>query len=156
MIIRRTTPPIYEPPIPKLEEQILQLDDLLGPAILTGVSFGHIQAKEYQDSDPQTIDFILNGRIISAVEDPSDGYRSAMDTLLINREGANVTNIFPAVAVTGRRQENSEYNTNDVIEFVDNINGKVVLRVGTDNIDDYYPCFVAQWFPDDLSVNSPR
>jgi len=33
------------------------------------------------------------------------------------------------------------------------LSGELIFRVGTDNVDDYYPSFVCEWNPAGLSVN---
>ena len=48
-----------------------------------------------------------------------------------------VKNTFPAVK----------------LELLDCKTGKTVLEVGTENTDDYYPCFVANWSPENMACN---
>ena len=50
-------------------------------------------------------------------------------------------------------KENDEYSVNNTIQFVDVITEKIVLEVGTDNTDDYYPYCVMYWTPENLSIN---
>jgi len=40
-----------------------------------------------------------------------------------------------------------------IIELADVITKKNVLIIGTNHTDEYYPFFVAQWHPENLSVN---
>lgn len=35
-----------------------------------------------------------------------------------------------------------------------NINGQIVLTLGTENTDDYYPSFVCDWQPENLADNA--
>ena len=42
---------------------------------------------------------------------------------------------------------------NDVLELLDCKTGKTVLEVGTENTGDYYPCFVANWSPENMACN---
>jgi len=46
-----------------------------------------------------------------------------------------------------------DYEKNNVLDFVDATNGKIVLSIGTADIDDYYPGFVGDWTPENLSIN---
>lgn len=105
-----------------------------------------------------------NGNVIylEAVEDPIDGYRSCLTELRIvhNPEG-----IFPSQAVAhvtvfggdsmfggvGRIILPPDHVL-DTIKFVDHRNN-VWLTLGTDNTDDYYPCFVFSWTPPTASPN---
>lgn len=42
-------------------------------------------------------------------------------------------------------KDNDTYSVNDTIQFIDVVTGKVVLEIGTDNTDDYYPYCVMNW-----------
>ncbi len=133
----------------------MKLDDLVGLHILTGCQPGTMpKTSEWQDSDPNTLDFILDGKTISAVEEPDDGYRSSMEDLVENREGLVITNTFQPVFVLGTKRKDEDYMKNDVVDFIDCITGKVVLSIGTENTDDYYPCFVAEFTPENMWMNS--
>jgi len=57
--------------------------------------------------------------------------------------------VFPGVEVVVRKKPN-DYGENDTLEFINSKNGEVVLEVGTDNSDDYYPCFVANFYPEKI------
>jgi hypothetical protein len=57
----------------------------------------------------------------------------------------------------GRWRTQGEYSgTDEVLELIDAANGKVILEVGTSNVDDYYPSFRAGWTPQDMAVNSQQ
>jgi hypothetical protein len=43
-----------------------------------------------------------------------------------------------------------------VNSFTDVVTGKVVLEVGTDNTEDYYPYCVMNWSPENLACNVGR
>jgi hypothetical protein len=89
------------------------------------------------------------------MEDPNDGYRSAMKELRISAEP--ITNMFPAVDVVAHHRTQGKFSgMDDVLELIDVANGKVVLEVGTDNVDDYYPGFVANWIPKNLAINQAK
>jgi len=77
-----------------------------------------------------------------------------MRTLTVSND-ANMINVFPAVDVIGKHRTKSEYGQEDnVLELVDAVTGRVVLEVGTDNVDDYYPGFVASFHPENMATNA--
>jgi len=41
----------------------------------------------------------------------------------------------------------------DILELKDIETGKIVLEVGTDRSDDYYPSFVAYFMPENMVLN---
>jgi hypothetical protein len=135
--------------IPVLKMGTLELDYLLGDHVLSGCDTdGSIKEKKW--SQASVVDFILDGKILSAVEDPEDDYRSSLDSLLINREGAIVKNKFPDCFVTGVRGTNG---VEDVVRLIDKTTGKIVLAIGTDNNDSYYPVFVGEFDPTAMKIN---
>lgn len=101
----------------------------------------------------EVINFRLDGKVYSAAEDPSDGYRSSMRFL--RETDAAMKNVFPAVRVLARHRTKGSYgDADDVLELVDLVTGKVVLEVGTSNHDDYYPSFVACFSPENMATNA--
>lgn len=131
------------------EENGITLESLVGLHELSGVSFDDIKANtdlntSYDDASRCT--FILDGQAYQAIEDPSDGYRSSMNSLLkCNTE--DVVTTFPPIKVLGSMRGGND----DVIDFADTRNGKTILSVGTSNTDDYYPSFEANWSPENIA-----
>jgi hypothetical protein len=142
----------------EMDEKQVELVDLVGAHKLTGVDMVTRKYERYKGwglEDCQFINFALDGATYTAIEDPSDGYRSAMEKLIVSDE--KLTNTFAPVDVIASHVDKGEWNDEcDILELRDASNGKVVLRVGTSNTDDYYPCFVAEWTPENLSVNDDR
>lgn len=103
--------------------------------------------------DSEVMRFRLDGIVYTAVSDPDDGYRSSMDRLFISPE-AKLLNTFPPVRVFVRKKADDEHYVNNTIEMVDAVTGKVVIEVGTDNSDDYYPSFVSAFHPENMTTNS--
>lgn len=99
------------------------------------------------------IRFKLDGVVYVAIEDPNDGYRSYLGELKVDTK--EITNAFTGVEVKGVYKEQSEeyFQSCDILTLVDTTTNEVVLSVGTDNNDDYYPWFVAQFNPAAMSVN---
>ncbi len=134
----------------------MELKALAGEHLLDAVDFSNEQVKTWgeQYEDCQVMRFRLDGNVYVANEDPSDGYRSHMKDLTI-AEDATMKNTFAPVLVVGRHREKGNYgDIDDVLELIDTGTGKVVLEVGTKNTDDYYPCFVASFHPENMTPNA--
>ena len=122
----------------------MTLDDLVtdGHRILTGCDKGI-------DGDACTITFVLDGRAYRASEDPADGYRSCLGEI-IEVPAASVINVFPPCIVRTEKVETADM---DVLRLVDVVTGEVVLHVGTENTADYYPYYVAYFWPNHMAIN---
>lgn len=130
----------------------MELKDLIGEHVLTGVDFGTGPRGEYDYEDPNTMTFVLDVVAYRVTEDPDDGYRSSMREIAI--VDGPVSNTFQPVRVVGRYRTDGGYGSVDaVLELVDVANGNVILTAGTTNTDDYYPCFEAAFRPELMSVN---
>ena len=138
------------------ERKSIELETLIGERVLTGVDTDVVRVKTYEwrEEEPcEVLRFILDGVTYEAIEDPSDGYRSDMQGCYVT--DTPVKNMFAPVKVVGRFRTKGEYSGTDaVLELIDAANGKVILEVGTSNVDDYYPSFVAGWHPGDMAVNA--
>lgn len=134
----------------------VELKDLVGLHKLTGVDFETEKIKDYCGNfeDAQVIRFCLDGKTYVATEDPSDGYRSCMSSLEVVNEKPK--NTFEKVSVFGIMKTQSHYNKCEIIQFYDVKTAQIVLEVGTDNSDDYYPSFIAHWAPENLYLNQNK
>lgn len=124
--------------------------------MLSGVSFSELPpSSEYGDPRSCVI-FTLDGVNYAAVEDPSDGYRSYLESLEVTSKEPDFKFPPQRVNVTHcARKENGGYSEDcDIWIISDAVNGKPVLEVGTDNHDDYYPMCVMHWTPENMDVNS--
>jgi hypothetical protein len=137
-----------------------ELSDLVGLHELSGVSFSDIPTKLYSWSDEmencQHVSFILDGITYTAIEDPSDGYRSSMKDLIV---GGDVANRFAPQKVfctyEDKGKPGSSYESaSDLLVVRDAVTSKVVLIVGTGNTDDYYPYFCAEFSPENMACNA--
>lgn len=137
------------------ETKDVGLDSLIGEHVLDAVDTFVERVKQYGDhfEDANCIRFRLDGVVYTAVEDPSDGYRSSMDKLFVSPSD-EMRNIFPPIRVLAKKKGNEEYSVNDTLQLIDVVTGKVVLEVGTDNTDDYYPYFVGEFSPQNMATNS--
>lgn len=132
----------------------IDLDSLVGEHTLDAVDTFSESIKQYGShyEDCEIIRFRLDGTVYTAIEDPSDGYRSSLDKLFVSPDEP-MRNIFPPVRVIGRKKENDRWGVNDVLQLVDQMTGLIVLEVGTDNTDDYYPSFVGSFSPENMVTN---
>lgn len=136
----------------------VELSSLIGKHKLSGVDFTTEEQKTHEWSsleNCEVVRFTLDGTTYLAVQDPSDGYRSCMRDCIITKEKPK--NKFKAVEVFGiMKPTGYMYNKSNVIQFYDTETAKVVLEIGTDNLDDYYPSWVGNWHPENLSLNKNK
>ena len=133
----------------------IELSSLVGKRVLSAVGTFTLKIKDWGDElqDCESMSFTLDGITYTAVEDPSDGYRSSMRYLIVSSEPADY--LVSPHDVVGTMRGNDKYGeVNDVLDLIDAQTGKVVLSVGTANTDDYYPYFVAEWHPENLAANA--
>lgn len=129
----------------------IRLDDprLIGKHTLTAVDNFSASVKAYPKLDNcQVLNFELDGVTYTAVEDPDDGYRSMLGDIIVTNY--KVPNQFPPIVVEG------SLGTPDrpcllVLSFC----GKPVVTLGTDNSEDYYPSFVADFQPENMIFPYP-
>ena len=81
---------------------------------------------------------------LEALEDESDGYRSYFGCFATSPVGK----IFFGTPVARVKFVDSSEGPFSGWSLVDVVTGHVWLRVGTDNLDDYYPCFTFDYTPD--------
>jgi hypothetical protein len=130
----------------------VELKDLIGEHELSGVDMSHVSGNHSSDV-AQVCRFILDGKIYTVTEDDDDGYRSMMKDIV--EGGEPVINVFAPHKVLGSLQTKGEYGSAaDILVFRDVVTGQEVLNVGTDNTDDYYPSFVADFQPANLACNA--
>jgi hypothetical protein len=135
----------------------ISLDTLVGEHTLDAVDTFSESIKQYGSrfEDCSIIRFRLDGKVYTATEDPDDGYRSSLGTLFVSADEP-MTNVFPEIRVTARKKANDGSYVNDTLELIDIVTGKVVVEVGTDNTDDYYPWFVGAFFPENMATNQAQ
>lgn len=109
--------------------------------------FGFGDEDEYKDA--RAVSFILDGTTYTAIEDPIDGYRSAMQDICISSIG--LKNTFSPCEVLCMLRPGCDAN---VLDMIDTRTCRVVLSVGTDYSDNFYPCFIAEFSPENLSLNN--
>ncbi len=102
--------------------------------------------KLYYNSNLNT--FQLDNTIYEVVEDPCDDYRSCLKDVLIISDTALERYFLADVEVLNGF--NSRYS-NEGYTLIDD-SGHIWLEFGTDNYDDYYPCFIYNWNPKERVV----
>ena len=136
----------------------MELKDLVGKHKLSGVDMLYESIKgTWGDNydDCQVIRFILDGVTYSAIEDPEDGYRSSMDEIRI--DNGLVSNTFPEQEVICSHFIKGVYSEeDDILEFLSANTGKLILRVGTADVDDWYPSFICEWVPENMDINQEK
>jgi hypothetical protein len=132
----------------------IELKDLVGRHVLSGVEMNNVSIKnEYGNDyeDCQCISFMIDGKTCTAIEDPQDGYRSSMREIKVSLTPLK-THFEPVEVMCEHVTGHEEYQS-DILEIKDVKSGKVILEVGTDNTDDYYPFFVCRWQPENMYIN---
>ena len=97
--------------------------------------------------------FTLDGITYLVAENPSDGYRSYAEDLEVVDEPCKTP--LPNVEVVCTMRED-RFREDDVLVFIDALNGKKILEVGTANTNDYYPYCVMEYTPENMSCNENR
>lgn len=130
----------------------MKIKDLVGEHLLSGVDISTEPTKRKLVESARVIRFVLDGTTYKAIEDPDDGELSFLQELKVTDE--KVTNTFEPQKVIGKMKENNTYTTNDTIQFTNAVTGEIVLEVGTDEVDDYYPNCVMNWYPENIKITS--
>ncbi len=128
----------------------MELKDLVGKHSFSGIDFNSEKIEIYSDSfeNCQVVNFVLDGKTYTAIEDPEDGYRSCMKEI---KEGlTEVKNTFYPIEVMAIMKPDETCEKNYVLQLINTSNGKIVFEVGTENIDDYYPCWIAHYSPENI------
>jgi hypothetical protein len=131
----------------------MELKDLVGLQTLTGVENGNETYVKYGTCTGERayIIFELSGVKYMAIEDPDDDYRSYLGEIEITDK--EIKNTFPAVEVLCKMRPDERYQENDVLEMYDVATGKIVLEIGTGNINDYYPYCEMNYYPENMAIN---
>lgn len=138
----------------------MELKDLVGTTILQGCEWGKATVKISSYRDPEEvagIHFKLGPTTYSMYEDPNDGYRSSLATIEVDKHEIKNTFAPCVVKVTHLTSEKHPYGGDeravDILEIRCAETGKLIIEVGTDNTDDYYPSCVMSFVPANLIHN---
>lgn len=89
--------------------------------------------------------FKLGSTVFEAVEDEDDGYRSYLETIATRDKTSDMVFATRYIAEVFVVQDCNGYH--DGLRLIDADGGHTWLRVGTDDYDCYYPCFVFDYTP---------
>lgn len=127
-------------------------DALCGDRILNAI---RTDVRHPFNADANGVALDLGDLTVFFFEDPSDGYRSCAASPMVARSSMWELGAEPEyirVPVQIRKHEKSDGGGEaHGLEFVDKRNGKIILVVGTDNSDDYYPSFICDWRPQNIA-----
>lgn len=135
-----------------MNSEFIELNIKQGRGFLEGICDYTMEAKDDWECDYNGYIFRLNGQNYVVWENPCDGYRSYCDIRLTD---VPCKNTFPPqeVFVQSYNQENRDNETNQGILIYNIDDGSLILKIGTDNYDDYYPCAVMEFHPENLPIN---
>jgi hypothetical protein len=122
-----------------------------GRGFLEGICDYVRKARDEYEYDQNGYLFRLNGRNYAIWENPDDGYRSYCE---MEETDQPCSNTFPPQEVFVELYDcecNYERNQGIMIRNIDD--ASLILKLGTDNYDDYYPTAVMEWHPENLPIN---
>lgn len=85
----------------------------------------------------------LDDKVWEAIENPSDGYRSFLESVELRKDDTNYTFSHSPLA-TVRIESASDIDGWRLFDVEDN---HLWLEIGTDTRDSYYPCFIFAYHP---------
>jgi hypothetical protein len=100
--------------------------------------------------------FRLEGSVLEAIEDENDGYRSSLERLTVHEPYSLRKNIEPVLVRVEKapadgdddpKVQHGNYWTDFVGHRLVTKEGRLVLLIGTNNTDDYYPSFTFFYRP---------
>lgn len=138
------------------------LMDLVGIHIMTGIETGTVKRENWWSKEEDICNYVkfkLDGITYMAVEDPDDGYRSCCRELEVVDEECRTK--LPDILVECKMRDDVRDDIwgteeNDILEFYDTNNKQMFMAVGTGNTNDYYPYFVFEYMPEELSCNATK
>lgn len=86
-------------------------------------------------------------------ENPDNDYRSYGMIKELPNYKCKYTFPPQPVDLTIKEERNDGDLKTYILEFKDATNGKIVLEIGTEHLDDYYPCAISHWHPENLEIN---
>lgn len=105
--------------------------------------------------------FTLGGETYVAFVDPDDGYRSYGELASIRALASEVKvineNTFPPILVEVLNESWEHVDGYDnrsgwTISLINPVTKKVILKIGTDTTDAYYPFAICRWYPENITM----
>ncbi|TSP14019.1 hypothetical protein [Cupriavidus campinensis] len=139
----------------------VSIQDLVtGHAMLMAINTSYVPPEWKReirgDETVEVMNFLVDGVWLSACQNPDDGYRSSMQGIKVIDMPKGVSGTTRITATNVRFMHDTGdggRRVNDVLVLLDEITEQPVLAVGTTDADDYYPCWLAQWAPENLASN---
>jgi hypothetical protein len=136
-----------------------QFSDLVGEHLFNIVP---TKARHPFSNEADGVCFCLDDRTYLVFEDPDDGYRSTAGPILsweggayaLGYDGHSFPDYIRETVICSHRTKGSYGNEDNVLEVRSKTTGKLIFEVGTEDVDDYYPCFVNRWHPEGLKANA--
>ncbi len=117
---------------------------------------------DYYGADSASNQFKVDGLVFRVLEDPDDGYRSHLGAIEYGDQSTSIFFRSPIAKVRieifeGLSNDNSEHwprpgASREGYRLIDTEDDHVWLEFGTDNTDDYYPCFTFVHYPKEVMV----
>lgn len=130
----------------------MTLDDLVGIHIVDGVGEYIAKSTAPYKEDSRVFLLRVDGRVHVFREDADDGYRSMLGSIdVLEDDNGDVGRVVPieprSCRFVKRAQRQDCVGVDDVLAVSDCATGAVMLEIGTEDTDDYYPSFISHWTP---------
>ena len=137
------------------DTDIARLENLVGFHTLTGYAYGYGPPNDdaWTMEDVNMFYFTLDDVTYVAKEDPQDGYRSCMEYLEVVHTLPPGYISIPPVLVECKMGTGSQ---EELLIVTDILSQLTVCMVGTDDYDDYYPCFIGYINLENIWHNRPE
>lgn len=134
----------------------MELIDLVGVHYLSGIELCETSyINEFDEAITSScVRFTIDGVTFDAIEDPDDGYRSYLSGVVESNEEPKYK--FKKEKVFCYIEEDEYGAGGEILVFRNFKTGKVILEIGTDRSDSYYPCCVFLYHPENLSANERK
>lgn len=120
----------------------ISLKSLEGLRTLSGVDMFTVVDSTRYDETANCIHFALDGEYYIAHEDPEDGFRSCLG--FVEKTQKKPKNQFTPIRV---RVIFDMTEAHELLTFFKWKSDKIVMQIGTDQCDDYYPSFIGYFDP---------
>lgn len=141
----------YEDFVEKHSADVVDKDSLVGEHVLSGA----VYANDYSGFNAML--FILDGQTYLAACDPDDGYRSYLGSFFKTDRKCpqNLPDIRIEIQHKAVREQISAYERRDYKGYVFVIKDArfredLIMELGTDYSEDYYPCCVMHYMPENV------
>lgn len=125
-------------------EQRMRIEEFYGIHTLSEIG-------QFRSEDESHV-FVLDGKTYIARENSEDGYRSIMDdiSLATGDEELVFENRFPEqevfISIYKSRKE-------EMMRMESERTGELILEIGTEEHEEYYPCAIFSFTPENLDCN---